>query len=60
MTWLSSILQIPFGPGEGLFTAEFYGNCYKALQVDGIMVNQHESPFILRTPLPASGRTKRI
>ena len=23
---------------------EFYGNCYKALK-DGIMVNQHESPF---------------
>lgn len=35
----------PFGPGEGLFTREFYGNCYKALKSDGIMVNQHESPF---------------
>ncbi len=35
----------PFGPGEGLFTKEFYGNCYKALCEDGIMVNQHESPF---------------
>ncbi len=35
----------PFGPGEGLFTKEFYGNCYKALKSDGIMVNQHESPF---------------
>ena len=35
----------PFGPGEGLFTREFYGNCYKALKEDGIMVNQHESPF---------------
>ena len=35
----------PFGPGEGLFTKEFYGNCYKALKKDGIMVNQHESPF---------------
>ena len=35
----------PFGPGEGLFTQEFYGNCYKALKEDGIMVNQHESPF---------------
>ena len=29
----------PFGPGEGLFTREFYGNCYKALKEDGIMVN---------------------
>lgn len=35
----------PFGPGEGLFTREFYGNCLKALKEDGIMVNQHESPF---------------
>lgn len=35
----------PFGPGEGLFTKEFYGCCFKALKDDGIMVNQHESPF---------------
>lgn len=35
----------PFGPGEGLFTKEFYGNCYKALKDDGILVNQHESAF---------------
>ncbi|MCX7714524.1 MAG: polyamine aminopropyltransferase [Clostridia bacterium] len=34
-----------FGPGEGLFTKEFYGNCYKALKDDGILVNQHESPY---------------
>ena len=35
----------PFGPGEGLFTKEFYGNCYNALKHNGILVNQHESPF---------------
>lgn len=35
----------PFGPGEGLFTKEFYGSCYKALKEDGVMVNQHESAF---------------
>jgi len=35
----------PIGPGEGLFTSEFYGNCYKALRKNGILVNQHESPF---------------
>lgn len=35
----------PFGPGEGLFTREFYGNCYKALKENGILVNQHESPY---------------
>ena len=30
----------PLGPGEGLFTKEFYGNCYNALTQNGIMVNQ--------------------
>lgn len=35
----------PFGPGEDLFTKEFYGNCYKALKENGILVNQHESPY---------------
>lgn len=35
----------PFGVGEGLFTREFYGNCYRALKEDGILVNQHESTF---------------
>lgn len=35
----------PFGPGEGLFTKEFYGNCFHALTDEGILVNQHESPF---------------
>ncbi|MDD4002598.1 MAG: polyamine aminopropyltransferase [Clostridia bacterium] len=35
----------PFGPGEGLFTREFYGNCFNALNDCGILVNQHESPY---------------
>ncbi len=35
----------PYGPSEGLFTREFYGNCYKALRPDGIMVIQQGSPF---------------
>ena len=35
----------PYGPAEGLFTREFYGNCWKALKADGILINQHESPF---------------
>ena len=35
----------PFGPGEGLFTKEFYGAGYRALKEDGIMVYQHGSPF---------------
>lgn len=35
----------PFGHTEGLFTKEFYGNCYQALKEDGMMVYQHGSPF---------------
>ena len=35
----------PYGPAEGLFTREFYGTCFKALREDGILINQHESPF---------------
>ncbi len=35
----------PFGPGEGLFTKEFYGNCYKALTEEGILVNQQECAY---------------
>ncbi|TCO74552.1 polyamine aminopropyltransferase [Marinisporobacter balticus] len=35
----------PIGPGEGLFTTEFYKNCYKTLTEEGILVNQNESPY---------------
>lgn len=50
----------PFGPGEGLFTKEFYGNCYKALHADGILVNQHESPFYDEYAHPMQRAHKRI
>lgn len=35
----------PLGHTAGMFTKEFYGNCYRALKDDGIMVYQHGSPF---------------
>jgi len=35
----------PVGPGEGLFSKDFYQNCYRILNNDGILVNQHESPY---------------
>jgi spermidine synthase len=35
----------PIGPGEGLFTQAFYQNCFNTLTEDGILVNQHESPY---------------
>lgn len=50
----------PFGPGEGLFTKEFYGNCCKALTKDGIMVNQCESPFYQEDRVAMQRAHKRI
>ncbi len=35
----------PVGPAEGLFTKEFYKNCYNALNPNGILVAQGESPM---------------
>lgn len=36
----------PIGPGEVLFTTEFYGACYRALGDGGLIVQQSESPLI--------------
>ena len=35
----------PVGPGEGLFTTDFYKSCENALTDSGILINQHESPY---------------
>lgn len=50
----------PYGPGEGLFTKEFYGNCYNALHNDGVMINQHESPFYKEEAFQCQRMHKRI
>lgn len=50
----------PFGPGEGLFTKEFYGNCFNALHSDGVMINQHESPFYKEEAFQCQRMHKRI
>jgi spermidine synthase len=36
----------PIGPGEVLFTNEFYGACYRALGDGGLIAQQSESPLI--------------
>lgn len=36
----------PMGPGEGLFTEEFYTNVKKALKKGGIVTAQSESPIV--------------
>ena len=50
----------PFGLGEGLFTKEFYGNCFGALREDGIMINQNESPFYTEEAFQCQRMHKRI
>ncbi|QEH68594.1 polyamine aminopropyltransferase [Cellulosilyticum sp. ST5] len=35
----------PIGPGEGLFTYDFYHHCERLLSNVGILINQHESPY---------------
>lgn len=34
----------PVGPAEGLFSVDFYKNCYRILKQGGILVSQGESP----------------
>jgi spermidine synthase len=36
----------PIGPGEVLFTAEFYQACFNALKPGGLIVQQSESPLL--------------
>lgn len=42
----------PIGPGKALFTDEFYGNCKKRLNPDGIFVNQNGVPFLQPDEVP--------
>jgi len=35
----------PIGPGEGLFSLAFYQDCCRILTENGIMINQHASPY---------------
>jgi spermidine synthase len=53
----------PIGPGEGLFTEDFYGDCYRALTSNGIMINQNESPYYdkeRRELIRANNKIKKI
>lgn len=36
----------PVGPGEVLFTPEFFANCHRALSNSGLLVQQSESPLL--------------
>lgn len=41
----------PMGPGEGLFTEEFYTNVKNSLKAGGIVVAQSESPFVNKSEI---------
>jgi len=36
----------PVGPAEGLFNADFYASCFRALRHGGLLVQQSESPLV--------------
>ena len=42
----------PFGPSEGLFTREFYGNCYNALKDDGIIASTFQISRVYQAHIP--------
>ncbi|SCY99102.1 polyamine aminopropyltransferase [Alkaliphilus peptidifermentans] len=53
----------PVGPGEGLFTTDFYTDCFNALTDSGILVNQNESPVyeqFAREAIRANEKLKKI
>lgn len=37
----------PISVGEGLFTTAFYQECHRVLSAEGILINQHESPYFV-------------
>lgn len=51
----------PQGPGEVLFTSEFYGNCKRCMKPGGIMVTQNGVPFFQPAELSTTyGRLKPL
>lgn len=50
----------PISVGEGLFTSEFYKNCYRVLNEEGILVNQHESPYFEKHAVEMKKAHKKI
>jgi spermidine synthase len=50
----------PIGPGEGLFSMAFYQNCHRILKSDGILINQHESPYFEKEALEMKRAHKKI
>ena len=49
----------PIGPGEALFTEEFYRNCHSRLNEKGILVNQSGVPFTQEKELCSTNQRLR-
>ncbi|MGA0392443.1 MAG: polyamine aminopropyltransferase [Rhodospirillales bacterium] len=49
----------PIGPGEVLFTKEFYGSCKKCLRPGGVLITQSGVPFFQRDELQRSNERRR-
>jgi spermidine synthase len=49
----------PIGPGEVLFTTEFYQNCRRILADDGLLIQQSESPLYHLALLTKMHKTMR-
>jgi spermidine synthase len=49
----------PVGPGEVLFTEEFYKNCKRCLTSGGILVNQNGVPFMQADEVTMTYRRRR-
>jgi len=50
----------PVGPGEGLFSKAFYEACFNLLSEDGILINQHESPYFDKEALEMKRAHQKI
>jgi len=48
----------PIGAGKALFTEEFYGDCKKRLNPDGIFVNQNGVPFLQPDEIPLTRQNR--
>lgn len=48
----------PEGPAQVLFTSEFYGDCKKLLNPEGIFINQNGIPFVQTTEVPLTHKNR--
>ncbi len=46
----------PIGPGEALFTQEFYRNCLRAMADPGVLITQSSVPFVQMAEFRTSAR----